>query len=133
MANFLYKEFQETPGWEPYKAPEEVSIGEWQPAILNALKKADVFVVVYTKESWGSQNLWKEIVLAEEWGITTLPVVKKDLKLEFPRFPGILRKSKIVRFDSKKRKDCLPKVLTMLRLHEFTLPYATELVQAFVS
>lgn len=129
-ANILFDFFQQQQDWETFKAPGDVPIGEWEPSTLNAMKKADVFVVVYSKWSWKSQNLWKEIVLAEEWGIKMLPVIQKGLRLSYRRFPKILAKLEVVRFNPRRPKHCRLEIFYMLRKFELTLPYTSATAQA---
>jgi len=101
-AALVLRKFLKEQGWEVVKAPEDIPIGNWEEHTIPALKLADVFLVVYARGSWKSQDLWKEMVYADEHHLTVYPVVADSVDIHSKGFPAILRKPTITRFAAGK-------------------------------
>jgi TIR domain len=78
-------------GFEAFMAPAKSSPGKWREEVDDALKKADIFLVVYATRSSATQELMKEIFLAEDWKLTIESFVEKKINRKSKTFPKLLR------------------------------------------
>ncbi len=110
-------------GWEVVKAPEDIPIGRWEESTLPALKRADVFVVVYCQDSAMSQDLLKEIVLADEYEVEIYPIVERSIDIRNSGFPRILREWNITRFAAEEIQAAYGEIRDRLKQMEAGLVY----------
>lgn len=133
VAALILRKFLKEQGWEVIKAPEDIPLGNFEEHTIPALKLADVVVVVYARGSWKSEDLWKEIVYAEEHHITIYPLVAESIDIRSKQFPKILQKATVSSFapgkvQAKKKEilDNLTRLETRLLYHRLETLEATR-------
>jgi hypothetical protein len=108
---------------EPYQAPHDNGIGKWPAPVKEALKKSDVFLVVWATGSSSSTELFKEIILADEWEIKFETLLDDRIRTTDPTLPPVIQASDISPLNVANPLSSFEGILPKLKQCAVSLPY----------
>jgi hypothetical protein len=110
-------------GFEVFMAPKDTGVGVWRTTINEALRRADVLLVVFTSKSSHSTELRRELALAKKWCIIPQTLLTNTMLNSDSRIPAFLRKADVVNFSRRNPRAAFEETARKLIKHGTNMPY----------